>query len=200
MWLTTHKRELEIISSQQQSIMDQGTEFGVIARTFYPGGELISTLNVAEAVEQTQAIFKRFNDGQARFPIYEAAFVHDDIAVRVDILTPDSDGAWRIVEIKSGNAKDKDGFKANLLFDVAIQKYVVSNSDLRVTTVELGCPNKDYIYAEAGNLTGLLETFNVTQQVDLLSKLVIKATKDAKELILSPNEPEEAITSSKCSS
>jgi len=68
--------------------MDQGTEFSVVARTFYPRGELIETLNLAEAVKQTKAILRRFNNGETRFPIYEAGFVHDDVAVRVDILVP----------------------------------------------------------------------------------------------------------------
>ena len=199
LWLSEHKRQLEIVSALQQSIMDQGTEFGVIARTFYPGGELIETHNTMEAVKQTQAIFRRFNNGEAKFPIYEAGFVHNDVVVRVDILVPELHGSWKIVEIKSGSAKDEDGFKANLLFDVAIQKYVVSNNDIKVSAVELGCPNKSFIYAEAGDLNGVLESFEVTQQAALLANSVTSAIEDAKAIIMSTSEPVEAISSPKCS-
>jgi len=198
LWLDIHHADLEVTDATQKSIMDQGTEFGVIARTFYPGGELVDTLSTEDAVKKTQAIFDRFDAGEPRFPIYEAAFVRDDVTVRVDIMIPLEDGSWKIVEIKSGSVETKKGFKENLLFDAAIQYFVVSSNRIYISLVELGCPNKKFSYTELNNFNGLLQTFDVSEHVKDLIGLVIESIKATKELIKNTQEPMELISSSKC--
>ena len=75
--------------------MEEGSRVGRLAHNLYPGGTLVSQPNWAEASQETQALLK------GRKPIFEAAFMANGMATRVDILVPAIDGGWHVLEVKS---------------------------------------------------------------------------------------------------
>jgi hypothetical protein len=61
--------------------------------------------------------------------IFEATFEHDNVLVRVDVLQRQPGNSWRLIEVKS-----TAGVKDEHLFDVGIQKRVVSACGFRWIT------------------------------------------------------------------
>ena len=67
LWLKVHRPELEEIDDGNQIRFTTGTYVGELAQQMYPDGVLINGDNLAQAVDDTKAIFA----GEKR-PIFEA--------------------------------------------------------------------------------------------------------------------------------
>src|ERR1019366_8839943 len=78
--------------------------------------------------------------------IFEAAFEHDGVFVRVDILHRRRDNRWRLIEVKSTT-----DLKDYHLDDVAIQHRVVSRSRLDLASSSLAHINRNYVF-EGGSI------------------------------------------------
>ena len=84
LWLYRHRKDLKTAPDAfQESIMESGTEFGELARKRWPGGVLIKAdhMHPEDAVAETA---KAIEGGALR--LYEAAFLFDDVLVRVDVM------------------------------------------------------------------------------------------------------------------
>jgi predicted RecB family nuclease len=127
-----------------QTAIDHGIEIGLLARRRFPGGVLVGEgyRQVMEALQRTQCLL-----GNSSVPvIFEAAFQHDDVLVRVDVLerVPSTEAetvAWRLIEVKSA-ARTKEVH----LEDLAIQTYVLTGAGLRVAQSCLMHVSTDYLY------------------------------------------------------
>jgi predicted RecB family nuclease len=116
---------------------DQGRQVGKLAQQLIPGGVGVRTGDHEEAIRITQA-FIATPDIPA---IFEAAFEHEGVFVRVDILHRRRDGRWRLIEVKSSAS-----MKEEHLEDVAIQYRVVSNCGLNVASCHLATVNRQYVF------------------------------------------------------
>jgi predicted RecB family nuclease len=72
--------------------------------------------------------------------IFEATFEADNVLVRVDVLKRDGD-AFQILEVRSST-----GLKDEYLYDIGIQKHVVSLAGLKVSGASLMHLNREYVY------------------------------------------------------
>ena len=110
-----------------EAIIEQGREVGLLARQLFPGGvEVDGSGGLDEAIRRTRELIA--NPEAAA--IFEGAFEHGDVVVRVDILQRRKDGRWRLVEVKS-----TADLKNHHLEDVAIQARVVSRSGVDLASV-----------------------------------------------------------------
>jgi len=140
LYLLCYQRELAgEPDEKQQAIFDQGKEVGLLAQKAFPSGVLISEdhLHHKEAVTRT----KKLIADKSIPAIFEAAFIFEDIYIRVDILERLSKNRWRMIEVKSST-----GVKGYHLPDVAIQKYVLEQFGLNVSHACLMHLNRDYVY------------------------------------------------------
>lgn len=138
LYLTCFHPELaDDVSVAQQAIFDSGARVGELAREYYPNGTLIDAPHDEhkKAVEQTlEALVKGA-------PVYEAAFTHDGVAVRIDILVPKKSGSYDLVEVKSSSE-----VKLVHIQDVAIQAYVLLGSGFKLRNAYVMHLNSDYVY------------------------------------------------------
>lgn len=118
-----------------KSLAEGGFQVGEFAKLCYGIGEenTISTLKTEEAITQTKELFRQEN-----INIAEAAFLYDNMLVRVDVIEKKGN-VINLIEVKAKSWNpDKDSFlskKKNTnatnskirpyLYDVAFQKYVV---------------------------------------------------------------------------
>ena len=138
LWHTCYNRDLAAeISPVQQYIFDTGHEVGELATRLYPGGVLIEEdhLHHEEAVLHTRAAM---GDSGIK-AIFEAAFLHDGVRVRVDVLERLQSGAWHLVEVKSSTVT-----KDIHVPDVSIQYHVLQGQGLEINGVFLMHLNRDY--------------------------------------------------------
>jgi predicted RecB family nuclease len=146
-----------------QAMLDMGTEIGELARRCFPGGVLVEAgyRQREAALAATSALLQN----SAVATIFEGAFQHDGVLVRVDILQrmPQQDGcpaAWRLIEVKS-STRVKDVH----LNDLAIQSQVLIGAGVPLAATGLMHINTDYLY-EGG-------------EVDLEQLFVIEDVSDA---------------------
>ena len=89
----------------------------------WPGGVLVDTKydDYAEAIKRTKALIADATVAA----IFEGAFVHDGLLIRVDALERLLDGRWRLNEVKSSTR-----IKDEHLEEVALQTYVAVQNGL----------------------------------------------------------------------
>jgi len=130
----------------EEELLRSGSEVGAVARTRYPGGTTIPGGGEAAALAATKRAL-----ADAKVPaLFEAAFLHRDVLVRVDILerVPGAgsrgDG-WRLIEVKSSTeVKDEH------LDDLAVQVHVARKAGLKVVDAGVMVLNREYVRGPGG--------------------------------------------------
>lgn len=112
-------------------------EIGRHAHRLFPGGALVDEepWQHAQAVARTAALMV----DPAVPAVFEAAFVHDDVRVRVDVLERHSEG-WGLREVKSSTS-----VKQHHLDDVAVQVHVLAGAGVRVVSAEVLHVDNSYV-------------------------------------------------------
>jgi hypothetical protein len=130
-WLQVHQKKLATPpDTATQARFDAGTEVGERARGLFPGGVLVDepAWFHGKAVKRTRLLL----EDPAVPAIFEAAFEHAGVRIRVDVLERLSGGAWGLREVKSSSS-----VKDVHLDDLAVQLFVLEGAGLRVTDSEL---------------------------------------------------------------
>ena len=135
-----YRRDLATpFSETQQAIFDRGTAIGELAQQRYPGGELVGF----KPWERDQAVAetRQLMDDPGIPAIFEAAFEHEGVFVRVDVLLRNGDG-WDLIEVKAATRPEKEVFQ----LDAAIQYWVVTGAGQTVHQAGVMVLNRGYVY------------------------------------------------------
>ena len=129
--------DYESISEKNEfldALADGGFQAEELSRLHYSPGVLIEHRDYANSLENTRELLNNTNT-----IIYEAAFLHDNLFVRTDILVKENN-IIKVIEVKakSFDSTAENIFKTNsgsirpewrtYLFDLAFQKYVVEKN------------------------------------------------------------------------
>lgn len=124
LWLETRWLDLADASDDQRIRLDGGTEFGELARDLLGNGTLIEHVDdLKTALATTRSLV---DGAKAGTRLFEAAFSHDGVLVRVDALERVR-GGWALTEVKS-NTEVKD-YHAE---DVAVQAWVLGQAGIDI--------------------------------------------------------------------
>jgi len=157
-WLEVHRPELREFDDAQSARLKQGTAFGELARGLLGSGELIeSGFDIDAALQKTS---EALSGRRPPRHVFEAAFKHSNVVVRVDALRR-MGKAFELIEVKSAT-RVKDYF----LDDCAVQTWVAHGSGIDVRRTRVALVNRDFIYREAGNYNGLLKFEDVTRSIE----------------------------------
>ena len=127
LWLKVHRPDLIEKSDESERAFQVGYAVGEVARELFPGGMLVDTDDLREALNLTRQLLAT----QPGVPLFEATFERDGVLVRADLLLPAPDG-YRMVEVKSATS-----VKDYYLEDAAIQRWVVGDA-ITLAGVEIG--------------------------------------------------------------
>lgn len=184
LWLQIHKPELAEVDPSAEARFRDGNKVGDIARKLYPGGDFIDTLNRQEALDRTAADLKAGGK-----PIFEAAFLHDNVLVRADLLVPEKTG-YRLVEVKS-STKVKDYH----LEDITVQTWVMQQAGLMPKQCMVAHIDNAFVYPGKGKYQGLLKEVAVDAEVEaridevpLWIEQAVKTVAKRKEPNIAPGE------------
>jgi hypothetical protein len=160
LYLEIHSPELATPPSpDRRAIMDMGTEVGVVARQYFPGGVLVAETHrqISSALRRTQELLH--DPGIAS--IFEGAFMWQGILVRVDILERVDPLRWRLVEVKATSK-----VKPTHLDDLAIQSAVLKGFGIEITGCFLMHLNTQYSFLGGDlNLDEMFVLENMTEVV-----------------------------------
>ncbi|HME42322.1 MAG TPA: DUF2779 domain-containing protein [Syntrophorhabdales bacterium] len=137
LFLDRYQPELrDEVSEEKQTLFDSGTDVGKLARELFPGGVEVpyEGLSPQEQLEMTASEIRRGTE-----TLYEAAFNHNNVFMKADILHKGKRG-WDLYEVKqSTEVKDVH------VNDVALQYYVLKGSNLPVSRAFLVHINNEYV-------------------------------------------------------
>jgi hypothetical protein len=165
-----------------QSIIEQGLEVGLLARRMFPAGVTIESRDRDQAIRATRELLAN----PEITAIFEGAFAHEDVFVRVDILQRDQDCRWRLIEVKSTTS-----VKDHHLADVAIQHKIVTDSGIDLAASCLSHVNRNYIYQ--GGLIDVHEFFKIidlTHQIQELQPELIVQLRSGLHVLAMPEPPQ----------
>jgi len=184
LWLGTFSPELA--SEPDASLtarLEVGTEIGRQARALFPGGVLVDeeAWQHGKAVARTQALLA----DPAVPAVFEAAFVHAGVRIRVDVLERLARGTWGLREVKSGT-----GVKEVHLHDVAVQRFVLEGAGLSVPSVEIIHVDRDYIRGDSGiDWQAFFKRADVTAEVDPLMENLPARVEELHRVLRLPDSP-----------
>lgn len=137
LYFIAHQPELAAQpGDSDQAIIDQGQEVGLLARGMFPGGVAVECKDREQAIRATRELI----ENPAIPAIFESAFEHRDVFVRVDILHRRPDQRWRLIEVKSTT-----DVKDHHLDDIAVQ-HRVTRSGVDLAASCLAHVNREYVY------------------------------------------------------
>jgi len=158
LYLNVHRPELAgPVTPEREAIFESGSRVGEAAHGLFPGGAFIPYEGHSHG-EQIAMTKREIDDGTE--VIYEAAFSHDGVFVKVDILRM-GPGGWEIYEVKS-SASIKDVYFP----DAAVQYYVLNGSGIVVSGVFLVHINNEYVRHGAIEPDRLFTVNDVTADVE----------------------------------
>lgn len=177
LWLEVHRRSSLAWSPQAQAPLDAGSRFGELAQSLLGGGLLIDAghREANQALAQTAAALTRPASEVPR--LFEPAFEHEGVRVRVDALERGPDGD-RLVEVKS-----TAGVKEPYLWDCAIQTWVARGAGRPLRSVAIGHVDSRFVYRSEGDYRGLLAITDITAQVEALVPLVADVVALLKQVV-----------------
>ncbi|WP_447983383.1 DUF2779 domain-containing protein [Nitrospira sp. Nam74] len=171
-----------------QAILDMGTEIGELARQRFPGGILVDVdhRHGAEALKRTQELL---NDPTVP-AIFEAAFVHEQVFIRVDVLervcsVQDGSVSWRLIEVKSSTR-----VKEVHIDDLAVQAYVLGGAGLKLVGTCLMHINTQYVYdGKRLDLDHLFAVHDLSEHVASHRTKVVTRLTEMKAMLALPVPP-----------
>jgi predicted RecB family nuclease len=185
LWHQCYNRELASeVTPAQQAIFAAGHEVGRLATGLFPGGVLIEEdhLHHAEAVQSTLAAV----DNPDIPAIFEAAFIHNDVRVRVDILERLQNGGWNLIEVKSATSV-KDVYHS----DVGVQYAALKGSHLSVVRAGILHLNSQYVYdGNQRQLDSLFTFSDLTEHVLALQEDLTARVAELKEMLAAASAPQ----------
>ena len=137
LYLYKHHPELmDEVSASTEARLQSGREVGILAQKLFPGGVDIpyGGLSYPEQIQNTTSEIEKGTS-----TIYEAAFSHNEVFAKVDILHKGNEG-WEIYEVKSSTG-EKDVY----MDDIAVQYHIVKGSGLPISKVFLFNINNNYV-------------------------------------------------------
>lgn len=181
LWLQVHRRDVAVIDRWTRLLFEAGHRVGELARLQVANGILIDPdpRNVDAAIAETQHLL------QAGFPrpLFEAAFIHEDVVVRVDILEAQPDRKWRLVEVKNSSA-----VRPYQLNDVASQAWVLAGCGVALAGVSIRLPAQVLRPGSGRSRPTAFNDVNVTAAADRLLGAVQTSVEGARRTIRG-NEP-----------
>ena len=126
------------LSIEQRARFKRGTDVGVLARTYFPGGVNMAPSSPSLFGKMFEKTMQNLNDPNVNV-MYEAIFIHNDTLIMLDILVRDGD-KWRAIEVKSSLSLSETYYH-----DAALQHYVLKGCNVPISDMQLMYVNGDYV-------------------------------------------------------
>jgi predicted RecB family nuclease len=178
LYLQVHQPELADGADESTlAIIEQGIEVGLLAQKRYAGGIAVAWGDggFAQAIRDTRELISN-----PEVPaVFEAAFEDGGVAIRSDIIQRRGVNRVHLIEVKSSQR-----VKDHYLYDVAIQKHVLSGAGIDVERTSLMHLDSDYVYdGDQYDLGALFTVAEITAETEIHPREIAHLLKRAFEVI-----------------
>ncbi len=126
------------LSIEKRAKFKRGTDVGVLARTYFPGGVNMAPASPSLFGKMFEKTMQNLNDTNVNV-MYEAVFIYNDTLIMLDILVRDGD-KWRAIEVKSSLSLNETYYQ-----DAALQYYVLNGCEVPISDMQLMYVNENYV-------------------------------------------------------
>ena len=187
LWLEVHeptKANQEI----GQNAIQFGNEVGEVARKIYDKagtGKLIERTDINQALHDTLSLLSPLLSASPSTspspspsnswdePIFEAGLATDNALAFIDVLLPQKNKSWEMIEVKAATQ-----VKPYYIDDVSLQAFIAKSNGINAQ-VFLATVNSSWVYQGDGNYDGLLckedFTLKATQKEDDVQQWISQA-------------------------
>ena len=187
LWYDYHERDLAAEPDDTlQAIFETGHEVGELACKRYPGGHFVAQdhWHIPDALAETRKVLKE----DTAPALFEAAFIHEGLLARADIIERLPGGGWRLIEVKS-TTRLKDVF----VLDAAFQLCVLRGAGLDVRDAAVMTLDRSYVYdGERLDLDALFKLHDVLEQAEAFFDTVGGRAREMQALIAEAAPPDVA--------
>ncbi len=170
------------LSIEQRAKFQRGTDVGVLAHAYFPGGVDMSPNSPSQFPKKVQETMTNLANPAVNV-MYEAVFQYNDTLIMLDILVRDGD-QWMAVEVKSSLRLSDTYYN-----DAALQYYVLHGCRVPLSDFKLMYLNADYVKNGAIDVKQLFKLESVMEYVVEREDFVAKNVERLKAVVALPHAP-----------
>lgn len=170
------------LSIEQRAKFQRGTDVGILAHEYFPGGIDMSPASPSQFPKKIQETWDNLSNTEINV-MYEAVFQYNDTLIMLDMLVRDGD-KWLAVEVKSSMALSDTYYN-----DAALQYYVLHGCQVPLSDFMLMYINGDY---ERNGLIDIKQLFKLESVIDFVKEretYVAQNVERLKNVVALPHAP-----------
>lgn len=187
-YLYNDPKEIPPTDAAQQAIFEQGHLVGDYAKQLYPNGITIDHTKSFQAGLQSSIETLKKN-----VPIFEGAFSYNNGYARADILQPNGDGSWDLIEVKSSTS-----VKDEYYLDIGFQYYVYTGAGINIDKCQVLFLNNSYIYDGQLDIAQLFKSEDITAAIKDISLSNVENKIEEMQKVIQQKECPEISISDSC--
>ena len=170
------------LSIEQRAKFQRGTDVGVLAHDYFPGGINMSPASPSQFPKRVQETMANLNNPEVNV-MYEAVFQYNDTLIMLDMLVRDGD-RWLAVEVKSSLRLSDTYYN-----DAALQYYVLHGCKVPLSDFKLMYLNDGYVKEGPIDVKQLFKLESVMDYVVEHEAFVAQNVERLKAVVALPHAP-----------
>lgn len=170
------------LSIEQRAKFQRGTDVGVLAHDYFPGGIDMSPASPSQFPKKVAETWQNLSNPEVKV-MYEAVFQYNDTLIMLDMLVRDGD-QWLAVEVKSSLRLSDTYYN-----DAALQYYVLHGCGVPLSDFKLMYLNADYVKDGAIDVKQLFKLESVMEYVKEREDFVAQNVGRLKAVVAMPHAP-----------
>ena len=170
--LVKAKDKIPAPAEDAQFRMDAGTEVGILAKQLFPEGIDMPTNDFMRNIYLTKDSLLE------NVPLFEAGIMANNCYSRIDVLKPNDDGSFDIIEVKSGTK-----VKGENVHDVSFQKRCCEMAGLKIAKCHLCFINNQYVRKGDIDIKKLFSIQDITMEVAEAQQGIRERIKEMSDVI-----------------
>ena len=170
------------LSIEQRAKFQRGTDVGVLAHDYFPGGIDMSPASPSLFPKKVAETMANLGNPEVNV-MYEAVFQHNDTLIMLDMLVREGD-RWLAVEVKSSLRLSDTYYN-----DAALQFYVLHGCRVPLSDFKLMYLNGDYVKNGPIDVRQLFKLESVMDYVVEREEFVKQNVERLKSVVAQPHSP-----------
>ena len=170
------------LSIEQRAKFQRGTDVGVLAHDYFPGGIDMSPASPSQFPKRVQETMANLSNPEVNV-MYEAVFQYNDTLIMLDMLVRDGD-RWLAVEVKSSLRLSDTYYN-----DAALQYYVLHGCQVPLSDFKLMYLNDGYVKEGPIDVKQLFKLESVMDYVVEREAFVAQNVERLKAVVALPHAP-----------
>lgn len=170
------------LSIEQRAKFQRGTDVGVLAHEYFPGGIDMSPASPSQFPKKAKETMDNLSNPEVNV-MYEAVFQYNDTLIMLDMLVRNGD-RWLAVEVKSSLRLSDTYYN-----DAALQYYVLHGCQVPLSDFKLMYLNGDYVKNGPIDVKHLFKLESVIDYVTEHEAFVAQNVERLKKVVALPHSP-----------